>query len=150
MIKYPMLRTINLNDMPQVLAIERIAQVVPWSEEIFQQCLLLGYPAWVIEQDKKILAFIMVVVSHDECHILNVSVHPHYQRQGWGSKLIHSVLTEMKSKQVKFAYLEVRRSNASAIALYKKLGFQQVGIRKDYYPVLDGREDALVFAKEIA
>lgn len=140
------LRKFTKSDVSQVLAIEQAVHVTPWTKEVFDTCFEQDYQGWVLVLDKHILGFIIVSTYTDECHILNLGVSSQYQRQGLGRKLLEHVLEEAKSKGAMVAYLEVRRSNTRAIALYKKTHFQQIGERKDYYPTVNGREDALVFA----
>lgn len=134
------------NDIPAMYQIEELVQGIPWALDIFHTCFRAGYTSWGIEIENKLIGFVMVGLQGDECHILNIGVHPQYQRQGWGMKLLEWALKEAKNKKMGMAYLEVRRSNQRAIALYEKAGFSQIGERKDYYPAFEGREDALIFA----
>ena len=143
-----MLRAITTSDISQLLAIEVATQMAPWSEEIFRKCFQVDSRGWVIEQaNGKITGFILVLVQTGECHILNLGVEPGQQRQGHGYKLLSHALTAAKQQGVEIAYLEVRRSNEHAIALYKKMDFKKIGERKSYYSAAEEREDAWVFAK---
>ncbi len=144
-----MLRNLMDSDLTQVIEIEYAAQVVPWSADVFKRCLSFNYDAWVIDLDQKVVGFIIVSVIAYELHILNLCIHPHYQRRGFGLKLLNYALHQAKLHGDSMAYLEVRCSNKSAIALYDKVGFVQIGERKNYYPTLSAHEDALVFAKEL-
>lgn len=144
-----MLRLFNAQDMPQLLKIESSSQLAPWSEEVFNRCFELGSTGWVVEQKGQIIGFIMILFQLEEVHILNFCIHPEHQHQGFGYQLLKYALDSIKKEGGTFAYLEVRRSNQKAIALYKKVGFKQIGERKDYY-TLPALEDALVFAKDIA
>ena len=101
------------------------------------------------QQDETIVAFIVVSLHADECHILNVCVAHQFQRQGLGKKLLEHTLQYAKSIGIMIAYLEVRRSNERAIALYRQYDFQLIGERKEYYPTVNGHEDALIFAKNL-
>ncbi len=141
-----MLRTLYKADLPQVLVIEGSVHVVPWTEDTFKICFKNGYFGWVAELDGKIIGFIIISLSREECHVLNICVTREYQKQGWGRKMLWHALHHAKQYGVAIAYLEVRRSNTRAISLYKKMNFQQVGERKDYYPTVNGQEDALIFA----
>lgn len=146
-----MLRTLFNSDLPQLLMIEKSVHVSPWSEDTFKSCFQAGYMGWVIEQDKKVIAFIMISLTPDECHILNICVARVHQHQGYGKQLLVHALTHAKSHGVAIAYLEVRRSNERAIALYKKNQFHLVGERKNYYPTVgEEKEDALVFAMSLS
>ena len=144
------MRKITEADLPQLVAIENLTQFTPWSEEIFKQCLTIGYDCWCIEEDHILLGFIMMSSTlTGEGHILNLCVTPTFQRKGHGRKLLAYALSEAKQKGMGIIYLEVRRSNHRAIKLYHKMGFTQISERKDYYPTAQGREDALVFAKDL-
>ncbi len=144
-----MLRNLNELDFAQLIAIEQLTQNAPWSRETFERCWQAGYQGWVIEFDQNVVGFIIVTMHVGESHILNLGVHPNYQRKGFGRKLLSHAINMARGKEVVITYLEVRRSNKSAIALYQQLGFVQIGERKDYYPTQNGREDALVFAKDL-
>lgn len=143
-----MLRLFNTNDLASLVKIETLTQLAPWSEEVFKRCLEAGSAGWVVELDRQIVGFIMVLFQLDEVHILNLCIHPEYQHQGWGFQLLKHTLDDIKQAGGAFVYLEVRCSNKNAIALYKKLGFKQIGERKGYY-TLPQQEDALVFARDL-
>jgi ribosomal-protein-alanine N-acetyltransferase len=144
-----MLRTLFKSDLEQLLVIEKSVHIAPWNEETFKACFQAGYVGWVIEQDKKIIGFIIVSFSKDECHILNIGVRRDFQRQGFGYKMLAHVLSHAKQQGIGIAYLEVRRSNTKAISLYKKMEFHLVGERKNYYPTVAGHEDALIYARSL-
>lgn len=144
-----MLRLIIEQDLPELIRIESACQIVPWSDDVFKKCLEAGSTGWVMELDGKVIGFILILYQVDEVHILNFCVHPDHQHQGWGKQLLIHMLQNIRNQGGKFVYLEVRRSNQHAIALYEKAGFHKVGERKDYYMSLDHREDALVFAKNL-
>jgi ribosomal-protein-alanine N-acetyltransferase len=129
-----MLRELIETDLPQMLAMEEATEAAPWTLEVFERCFTVGYYGWAIEQDNKILGFVIVSFSAGECHVLNLCVHPDHQRQGFGRELLHYALKASKRMGAGIAYLEVRHSNLPAIGLY-------------HHPA--GREDALVFAKDL-
>lgn len=140
------LRTLFPADLPQLLAIEQAVSVVPWTADIFKACFDAGYVGWVCEAERRILGFVIVSLSMEECHIMNLCVGREYQHQGYGFQLLHHALAHAKSHGVGLAYLEVRQSNVRAIKLYEKMKFQLIGERKNYYPTLSGREHAEVYA----
>lgn len=144
-----MIRNLELKDLPRILAIEHAVHLVPWTRETFDACFQSGYLGWVSEDQQKLNGFIVVSIKSDECHVLNVCVDRPYQRQGYGRKLLEHALSYAKAQQSYVAYLEVRRSNLIAIALYKKMQFRLIGERKNYYPAPMGNEDALIFAKSL-
>ena len=144
-----MLRTMVESDISKIFAIEFISQLVPWSRETFVHCLTAGYSGWVVEKDNEVVGFIILSYESGEGHILNLCVHPHFQHQGLGKQLMVHALETAKEHGAKIIYLEVRRSNVNAISLYQKMAFSQIGERKAYYPNSTGREDALVFGKDL-
>jgi ribosomal-protein-alanine N-acetyltransferase len=146
-----MLRKLNPTDLPYLVAMEIVTQAAPWSEETFKHCINLGCDGWVMEQYGAVVGFVIVVTSTKvaESHILNLCVDPLHQRQGFGRDLLQYALEQAKQQGVGTVYLEVRRSNHRAITLYHKMGFSQISERKGYYPSPEGREDALVFAKDL-
>ncbi len=144
-----MLRPILQSDIPQLCALEAITQQSPWSQETFEKCFQAGSQGWAIVQPiDHIIGFIVVLMQVSECHILNICVAPNQHRQGYGSQLLSHALAEVKQQGAEIVYLEVRRSNKKAIALYERMGFSKVGERKNYYSAAEGREDAWVFAKQ--
>ena len=149
MLSIMMLRTFFKSDISSVLAIEESVHVTPWTRETFETCFRSGYLGWVAEIDNKIVGFVIVSLHREECHILNLGVSHEQQRQGIGRKLLEYALNYAKQQGIGIAYLEVRRSNARAISLYRKMKFYLVGERKNYYPSVSEPEDALIFAMSL-
>ena len=145
-----MMRQLLKSDLAQIRLIENEVQVTPWTEETFKMCFEAGYRGWIIEVDQKMIGFVMLSLRADEGHILNLGVRRAYQRQGFGMRLLRHVMDYAKEYGADMIYLEVRRTNVKAIALYQKLQFQQIGERKHYYPWANGAEDALVFARGLS
>lgn len=144
------MRNVTEADLPQLLVIEHLTQTAPWTEDIFKRCMEVGYDCWCIEEDEAIIGFIMMSSTlTGEAHILNLCVTPAYQRKGYGKILLAYAIAQAKQKGMGIIYLEVRRGNYPAIELYHKMGFMQIADRKNYYPTSTGREDALVFAKDL-
>jgi ribosomal-protein-alanine N-acetyltransferase len=144
-----MIRAVQGADLPYIMVIEKATQAAPWTEETFKICFRAGYQGWVAELNHKIIGFIFVSLREAECHILNLCIEPRSQRQGWGRRLLEAAVCYAQQQGTQIAYLEVRRSNTRAIHIYTNAGFQLIGERKDYYPILDHREDALVFGKSL-
>ena len=128
-----------------MLAIEKDVNFSPWSEKSFSPCFGGRYKTWVALVDEVICAYIVVSSAADESEILNISVATDSQGKGVGSKLLAYAIEQVESCSDNF-FLEVRESNAAAIALYEKFGFCEVGCRSNYYPAAKGREDALIYA----
>jgi len=138
------IRKMLLTDTPAVFAIEEQISVAPWSEQLFKDCINVGYDSWVLIEDKQVVGYGVLSYAVNEAHILQLAIAPEKQRQGLGEKLLHHLLDQAKIKGAEEAFLEVRESNLAARALYQKYNFVEVGIRKDYYEGLNGtREDGL-------
>ena len=136
-------------DLDQVMEIEQRAYPHPWTRGIFRDCIRVGYGCWLYERQGGVRAYGVMSVAVGEAHILNLTVAPEHQRQGLGRKLLSYFLHLALRHNADTVLLEVRPSNIPAIALYEKMGFNEIGIRKDYYPMQHGREDALVLAKSL-
>jgi [ribosomal protein S18]-alanine N-acetyltransferase len=143
------IRPMSEEDVEFVINVEKCAYEFPWSETIFQDCLHVGYCCWVLEHDGIIVAHAVMSVAVGESHILNICVHPDYQSMGLGRKLLTHMLELAVEHNVNTSFLEVRPTNFSAIKLYLDMGFDEVGLRRNYYPAKMGREDALIFAKAV-
>lgn len=144
------LRALKATDIPAVLIIERKMYSYPWSEEIFRDCLKVGYSNWAFIKDGEFIGYAILSVAVGEAHILNICLDSSYKGQGLGQKFLDEILIVAKEKQVSCVFLEVRPSNIAAVNLYKKTGFKKIGQRKNYYPAPDGKEDAIVFSLDIA
>lgn len=143
------LRPMTEADLEGVLAVEQAAYAFPWSRQIFSDCLKVRYSCWVGEVAAAIVAHAVMGIAVDECQIFNLCVHPQWQGQGIGRALLRHLLQVARRRGAKTAFLEVRVSNAPALALYRSEGFCEVGLRRGYYPAPQGREDALVMALEL-
>ncbi|MBS3954004.1 MAG: ribosomal protein S18-alanine N-acetyltransferase [Methylomicrobium sp.] len=143
------LRKMYPEDLATVLAIEEHNYTFPWSDGIFRDCFRAGYSCWVCEDVDKVLGYGIVSIAVGEAHILNISVDHNEQKQGIGRKILEHLIEVARSRKVETVFLEVRPSNPTAIALYRNTGFNEIGIRKDYYPAEEGREDALMMALEL-
>jgi [ribosomal protein S18]-alanine N-acetyltransferase len=142
------LRKMTRADLPSVMAIEKQNYDFPWSEDIFTDCFQAGYRCWVALSQDKVVGYCLMSLAVGEAHILNVSVDPNEQGQGIGRKMMESLIAYARGR-AETMFLEVRPSNPVAITLYENLGFNEIGVRKAYYPAKDGREDAIMLALQI-
>lgn len=144
------IRRMTSSDISQVVKIEGKNYNFPWSENIFLDCLrALNYSCWVCEEpDYSIIGFCIVSIAAGEAHIMNICVSPDAHGLGAGRKMMEHAIEISRSKAEQI-FLEVRPSNHKAINLYKSLGFQEIGVRKDYYPAANGREDAVMLALDL-
>lgn len=143
------LRPMHEADLDQVMAIELQAYPFPWTRGIFRDCLVAGYPAWLLVEHGQPIGYGVVSVALDEAHILNVCVAPGQQGRGLGRKLLRALVEGARARGAERVFLEVRPSNPHAIALYHSEGFNEIGRRPRYYPAHNGREDAIVMAIEL-
>lgn len=145
----PSYRLMELNDLARVMEIEEIAYEYPWSQAIFRDCIKAGYHCWVAEFENQVIGYAIFINAVQECHLLNLCINPTLQGRGLGRKLLANVLSNAKDYNATCVFLEVRPSNKYAVALYESEGFNEVGVRKQYYPSDHGREDAVIYAKEL-
>ena len=141
------IRPMQEEDLDDVMLIEERAYEFPWTKTIFQDCLRVGYCCWVLERDHVITAYGVMTVAVGESHILNLSVNPDFQSMGLGKQLLSRLLEVAQDHDANMTFLEVRPSNFAAIKLYLSLGFDEIGLRRNYYPAKLGREDALILAR---
>ncbi len=138
------------DDLDAVTFNEQAAYPVPWSRGIFEDCLQFGYPSWVAESENgDIAGHAVMTLAVGEGHILNVCAHPHFQGMGLGRCLLNTLVDHAEGEAAQRMFLEVRASNHAAIQLYRSAGFEEVGVRRGYYPDDDGREDAVVLCREL-
>ncbi|MEW5756838.1 MAG: ribosomal protein S18-alanine N-acetyltransferase [Pseudomonadota bacterium] len=140
------LRPMHEADLPTVTRLDAAAYPFPWTEQIFRDCMRAGYLCCVYEKEALILGYGVLALGAAEGHILNLCVSPEHQGRGIGRELLLYLIDVAKANKIETLFLEVRISNDVARHLYHRVGFNEVGIRKGYYPATDGREDAMVLA----
>ena len=136
-------------DVHAVMDIEKRAYRFHWSEGIFRDCLRVGYCCWVMELGGVTAGYGVMSLVVGEAHLLNICVAPEWQQQGYGRLLLQHFLELARERGASRMFLEVRLSNQVALGLYRDVGFNEVGMRKNYYPGEHGREDALILAKDL-
>jgi ribosomal-protein-alanine N-acetyltransferase len=140
-------------DLPRVAEIERAGFLHPWSDELLRRELDHAWSRVLLAVDaapdggERILGFVVFWLVHDEVHVLNVATAVEARRRGVGRALMERAVAEGRCRGARLATLEVRRSNLPAIALYRALGYQAVGVRPNYYA--DEGEDAIVMDLEL-
>jgi len=145
----PVVRPMREPDLEQVLCIERDAYGFPWSPGIFRDCLQVGYCCWVLERQAQVEAYGIMQVAVGEAHVLNLCVAPQAHGQGLGRLMLQTLLAVARDHGAESVLLEVRPSNAPALALYRSEGFRTVGTRRGYYPAQAGREDAFILWRSL-
>ena len=142
-----MITEMKADHVPQVAVLEKLCFADPWSEMSIASELQNLWSYWLVAvSGDTVVGYIGAQSSFDEADVMNVAVHPDFRRQGIAEKLISTLVEELKNRGIHALMLEVRASNAPAIALYEKQCFQQVGLRKNYYR--NPKEDALILRKE--
>ncbi len=151
-------------DLDEVLAIESVSHIHPWTLGNFSDSLAAGHWAYCVRPnfgdcvagsylDPKILwAYCVLFPAVDELHLLNITVTPQLRKLGIGARMMGAIEGVAAQQGMPRIILEVRPSNGSALRLYQSLGYEQIGLRKNYYPAQSdsaAREDALVMAKSI-
>jgi len=151
-------------DLDEVLKIESVSHIHPWTNGNFSDSLAAGHWAYCIRPqvdqmvkgsylDPAVLwAYCVLFPAVDELHLLNITVSPHLRKLGLGQRIMAAIEGVAAQQKMPRIILEVRPTNSAAVALYQKLGYEQIGVRKNYYPAnpeTGSREDALVMAKSI-
>lgn len=136
-------------DIDAVLAIEERVQAFPWSHGNFSDALNAGYDGWVARAGDAIIGFAVLMRAVDEIHLLVIGIAPEFQRNGRGRALLDFITAEARAAGLARMLLEVRPSNTTAIAFYRRAGFDEIGRRRGYYPADTGREAAIVMARNL-
>ena len=144
-----MIRLEQMTDahVAQIAQLEKLCFSDPWSESSVASELNNRLAFWLVALDGDTVAgYVGSQSVLDEADMMNIAVHPNYRRQGIGRDLVLALSDALKEKGIRGLMLEVRASNAPAIALYEQLGFRQVGMRPNYYR--NPKENALILRKE--
>lgn len=140
------MRLMTEADLDAVLSIEQSVQPYPWTRGNFRDAMASGYRCYVDEAEGEVRGFAVLMLGVDEAEVLNIAVAAAHQHKGLGRAMLAAMLTG--EPQWSRIFLEVRASNLAAIALYRSAGFEQVGLRRNYYHNAQGSVDALVMARD--
>jgi ribosomal-protein-alanine N-acetyltransferase len=136
--------------LDHVLAVEQAAYEHPWSRGNFVDSLRAGYEAQLLGAADVVLGYFVAMKGVDEVHLLNITVAPAYQGEGWGRLILDAVAIWARGQGAEWLWLEVRVSNVRAQRIYERHGFRRVGDRNGYYPAAGGkREDAVVMSLKL-
>jgi ribosomal-protein-alanine N-acetyltransferase len=142
------IRRMKEEDLPAVLSIEALCFSNPWSDSTFRgeiQNTSVSFPLVVVRRPgDEVVAYIIFWQIRDDVQVNNVAVHPNYRGLGLGETMMRYAIARVRVAGATFMTLEVRQSNIPAMTLYRKLGFEVMGMRKNYYTKPD--EDACVMA----
>ena len=138
---------LSVADLDAVLQVELRAYAHPWLRANFADALQSGYQAQRLLVQDRLLGYFVAMKGVDEVHLLNITVAPEYQGQGWARVMLDALAIRARGQGADWLWLEVRAGNQRAIEVYQAQGYQRGGLRKAYYPAGDGqREDALVMS----
>lgn len=142
------IKRMDQTHVSQIAELERICFSDPWSERSIGAELKNRLSMWfVATEEETVLGYIGSQTVLDSSDVMNIAVHPDHRKKGIGEKLVLDLVHYLKEKDIKSLLLEVRVSNTAAINLYKKLGFQEIGRRRNYYH--NPKEDAYILRKEL-
>tara|TARA_B100001057_G_scaffold405525_1_gene418529 strand:+ start:6416 stop:6877 length:462 start_codon:yes stop_codon:yes gene_type:complete len=134
----------SIDDLSNVHNLEIESYDFPWTKEILRDCILYKYDAFTIYFNNILVGYIIAKIAFPETHILNLTIRKNFRKKRLGTSLIKLIINDSIIRGTEDIILEVRVNNHDAIALYQKLDFKKVGVRKDYYESEEGREDAYV------
>ena len=167
------LEPITIERVPAVCAIEQTAYTHPWTVANFTDSLAAGYHCQCLvapapddepaaqprgaralwsraafrTAGETLIGYFVAMKGVDEVHLLNITVAPAFQRQGWAPLMLEALAGWARGQNAQWLWLEVRASNLRALAIYERNGFRRVGVRKGYYPAhVNAREDAVVMS----
>ena len=138
------LREMCQANLDTVLSIERQIHSHPWSRGNFNDALSSGNICRVYEAGNEIIGYAVMMPAPDDVDLLDIGIASAYQRKGLGAGLLGEMLELARSLEYERVILEMRQTNLAAYALYRKVGFKEIGLSRDYYPAQNGREDAIV------
>lgn len=142
-------RSMVHDDLALVADIERRSYDFPWSHGVFRDCMLAGYSCLALQHGNDVVGYAILSVAAAEAHILNLCIDPGFRSLGYGERLLDELLARARRADVHAVFLEVRPSNAGALALYRKKGFSKIAKRPAYYQAKSGREDADVLSLKL-
>lgn len=134
----------QIADLDAVMAIEPFIYSYPWTRGNFEDSLNAGYSCWVYTEGDSVIGYAVLMLVLDESHLLNLSIAKAYQGRGLGRALLEQMMHIARNHAAQNMFLEVRPSNKSAIHLYERVGFNEMAVRRGYYPARNGREDAIL------
>ena len=137
-------------DLDAVMAIEQTAYSHPWTRGNFRDSLNPLFEAQCLWLDSDLLGYFLAMRGFEEMHLLNITVAPAHQGQGWAHMMLDALSLMSRHAGAQWLWLEVRQSNQRALQVYERYGFRQVSIRKDYYPAgRQQREHAVVMSLKL-
>lgn len=137
------------DDVDIVVAAEQRIYPFPWTRGNFADSLAAGYSCWLCREGTHLTGYAVMMVVVGEAHLLNISIVPERQGQGIGAGFLSHLFSVARTHGAQRMLLEVRPSNRSGLALYRRFAFSEIGRRRGYYPAREGREEAIVMARDL-
>jgi [ribosomal protein S18]-alanine N-acetyltransferase len=145
----PAVRPMTEADLPEIAILDAQCYPYPWTLGNFADSMHAGYRCCIYEAGNRIIGYAVMMLAVGEAHLLNITIAPEHQGQGWGRALMLYVIGRARQDQAESLWLEVRPSNVVARKLYDSMGFDYVSVRKNYYPAAGGREDAVIMRLDL-
>ena len=136
-------------DLDEVVKIENSCHLTPWTHKNFTDSYDAKNLFKVLKNKTNIIGYYIALFASDDCELLNITVKPEIQKKGFGQLMLRDIFDECRKANIANIFLEARRSNALAIRLYENNGFNEVGVRSNYYQNKDGKEDAILMGLAI-
>jgi ribosomal-protein-alanine N-acetyltransferase len=138
------IQPLNEQHLSVMMAIEVSANAFPWSEQNMSSCFGARYFHFGMFDQAQLVGFYIAEMAGPDFTLMDIGVNPQYQGKGIASQLMAHLVEQSQTRGAENIFLEVRASNQAAIHLYNKVGFCEMGIRKNYYPAATGNEDAIL------
>lgn len=145
----PVIAVAGAGDLDPIAILEASVQDFPWTRRHFADSLAAGHRLRVCRDGSALAGFSVAMTVVDEAHLLDIVVGHDWQGRGMGAALLRGVMDEALASGAGKIFLEVRASNEQAIGFYERFGFVRIGLRRGYYPAATGREDALIYQREL-
>ncbi len=142
------IRALARGEVSEVTRIESEVYAFPWTVGNFIDSLTAGHSCWACTVNGNLAGYAVMLVAANEAHLLNISIANVWQGRGLGTQLLRHLI-QVAQPQAGIMFLEVRPSNANAQRLYEREGFQRIAVRPKYYPSFEGREDAIILARNL-
>ena len=139
----------DIKDLNKIYNLELESYDFPWTKEILRDCILYKYDSFAVFFNENLVGYVVSKITYLETHILNLTVKKEFRKKGIGKSLIELIISEARLRNSENIILEVRADNVEAQTLYKKLNFQIIGTRKDYYESENSREDEFVIKLDL-
>ncbi len=145
----PAIAAAGEGDLDAIAILEASVQDFPWTRRHFSDSLAAGHRLRVCRDGSALAGFSVAMTVLDEAHLLDIVVARPWQGRGVGASLLRGVMDEALASGASKIFLEVRASSEQAIGFYERFGFSRIGLRRGYYPAAVGREDALIYEREL-